>query len=354
MLFVGTRTVDGSQSKGIYSYRWDPSSGKLHQQQLAAASDNPTFLALDPDGKYLFAANELDHFEGQSSGAVSSFSIDHASAKLHAINQVASLGAGTCNITTDNTGRSVFCANYVGGSSSSFTIHPNGQVSDAVSHFQYHGHGPNAERQASPHAHRVTVSPDNRWLLVNDLGLDCIHIYHLDPATAKLTPNNPSQWNAAPGTGPRALRFHPNGRIAYCVCEMGAVVDVLHWDTEKGTLGQIQSISLVPDGYHGPKRGCDIVLDRAARFAYAVNRDYNCLDTFSVDPHDGKLALLARSSCGGKIPRHLALDPTEHWLLIANQDSDKISVFARDTKTGKVAESARDYPVDKPQCLVFA
>lgn len=354
LLFVGTQTVDGSNSRGIYSYRWDPAAGELGSQQLAAASDNPTFLAIDSDAKYLYAANEIDHFEGQSSGAVSAFAIDHATARLQPINQVASLGAGTCNITVDTIGRAVFCANYVGGSASSFYVSPNGQVSDAVSHFQYHGHGPNPDRQTSPHAHRVTVAPGDHYLLVNDLGLDCIHVYHLDPANARLVPNEPPQWNATPGSGPRALRFHPNGHIAYCVCELASVVDVLRWDVEKGTLHQVQSISLLPNGYHGPTRGCDIVLDRDARFAYAANRDYDCLVTFSVDPHDGRLTFLARSSCGGKIPRHLALDPTEHWLLVANQESDRISVFARDPKNGRLAETGRDFPLDKPQCLVFA
>ncbi|MGC2583201.1 MAG: beta-propeller fold lactonase family protein, partial [Acidobacteriaceae bacterium] len=207
--------------------------------------------------------------------------------------------------------------------------------------------------QEGPHAHRVTVSPDNRWLLVNDLGLDLIHIYHLDPANAHLTPNQPPAWHAAPGSGPRALVFHPNGHIAYCVCEMGSVVNVLHWDTQKGTLHELQTISLVPEDYHGETAGCDIAVTRDGRFAYAINRFYDSAETFSI-AKDGKLTLLARSSCGGKTPRHLALDPTEGFLLVANQDSDNIAVFARDAKTGKLEESGKSYPRVKPQCLVFA
>lgn len=351
LLLVGTQTH--KDSKGIYGYRWDPATGELQGGELAAASDNPTFLALDPAANCLYAANELDDFEGQKSGAVSAFAVDHATGKLRPINQVSALGAGTCNVSVDAVGRAAFCANYVGGSASSFYLHPDGQISNAVSHFQYTGHGPNAERQAVPHAHRVTVSPDNRWLLVNDLGLDRIHIYHLDPTNARLTPNQPPSWHAAPGSGPRALRFHPNGHIAYCVCEMGSVVNVLHWDTQKGTLHELQTISLIPEDYHGPSTGCDIVLTRDARFAYAINRFYDSAETFSI-AKDGKLTLLARSSCGGKTPRHLALDPTERWLLVANQDSDNIAVFARDAKSGKLAETGKSYPRVKPQCLVFA
>ncbi|MFZ0272913.1 MAG: lactonase family protein [Acidobacteriaceae bacterium] len=354
LLFVGTQTVEGSTSHGIYGYRWEPASGELQAAGLAAESDNPTFLAIDPDAQYLYAANEIASFEAQASGAVSAFAIDHDAAKLKAINKVLSLGTGTCHVTVDHLGRAAFCANYSGGSATSFVLSYNGQISDPVSHFQYSGHGPNRERQEAPHAHRVTVSPENRFLLVNDLGLDCIHLYHLDDKNAKLTPNQPRQWTATPGSGPRALRFHPNGRFAYCVHELVSQVEVLEWDREKGTLQSVQKVSLIPDGYHGLTRGCDIVITRDGHYAYAANRDYDCLVSFAVDAKDGRLTLLARGSCGGKIPRHLALDPTERWVLVANEQSDLIAVFARDEKTGKLAESGKSFPISKPQCLVFA
>lgn len=353
LLLVGTQTVTGS-SRGIYAWHWDPETGELQSAGLAAESDNPTFLALSPDARYLYAANEIAEFGGRPSGAVSAFEVDQAAGRLKPINEVASLGTGTCNVAVDHIGRAVFCANYTGGSATSFYVSPNGQISDAVSHFQYTGHGPNKDRQEGPHAHRVTVSPDDHFLLVNDLGLDCIHIYHLNDMNARLTPADPAQWKAPPGSGPRALRFHPNGQFAYCVCEMASAVIVLHWEPERGTLDAVQTVSLIPEGYHGETRGCDIVLDRRGRFAYAANRYYDCLVTFSVEPKDGKLTMLGRSSCGGKIPRHLALDPTERWLLVANQESDTIAVFARDEKTGMLAETGKTFPQSKPQCLVFA
>jgi 6-phosphogluconolactonase len=354
LLLAGTQTVGGSTSRGIYAYHWDPASGELQAAGLAAESDNPTFLAIDPDAKYLYAANEIASFEGQASGAVSAFAIDHDAARLKPINEVLAQGTGTCNVTVDHLGRAAFCANYTGGSATSFVINYNGQISDAVSHFQYRGHGPNQARQEAPHAHRVTVSPDNRFLLVNDLGLDCIHVYHLDDRNAKLTPNDPPQWNATPGSGPRALRFHPNGRFAFCVHELVSQVEVLEWNREKGTLQSVQKISLIPEDYHGVTRGAEIVITRDCRFAYAANRDYDCLVSFAVDPKNGRLTLLARGSCGGKIPRHLALDPTEKWVLVANEQSDLIAVFARDEKTGKLAETGKNFPISKPQCLVFA
>jgi 6-phosphogluconolactonase len=352
LLLVGTQTT--ATSKGIYAYTFDPAIGDLKQIGLAAEADNPTFLALSPKGDILFVANELNHYEGKDHGAISSYTLDKKSAKLVKINEVPTLGGGTCHVAVDHTGRSAFAANYGGGSASSFSVGDDGHLSPAVSFEQYTGQGPNHDRQEAPHAHRVTVSPDNRFLLVNDLGLDAIHIYHLDADTAKLTPNDPPAWKSAPGAGPRALLFHPKGKWAYCVTEMASSVDVLHWDSRHGTLETVQEIALKPEAYQGATAGCDIVLDHHARFAYVADRFDDIIVTFAVSPKDGKLTLLNRTPCGGKVPRHLALDPSGRWLLIANQASDSISMLARDPDSGRLTDSARSFPLSKPQCLVFA
>lgn len=352
LLLVGTQTSD--TSKGIYAYDFDTTTGELTQIGLAAESDNPTFLTLAPDGKSVFVANEIDHFEGKNSGAVSSFTLDRKNAKLVKVNEVASLGGGTCHVAIDQTGHSVFAANYGGGSAASFAVSGRGQLSSAVSFFQYSGHGPDPKRQQAPHAHRVTVSPENRFLLVNDLGLDEIHVYRLDAATAKLTPNDPPAWRSAPGAGPRALRFHPNGKWAYCVNEMKATVTVLRWDGVRGTFETVEDVSMMQGDEHGTAAASEIVIDKQARFAYAANRLDDFLVTFAISPEDGKLKLLDRSSCGGTVPRHLALDPSDSWLLVANQASDGIAVIARDKQTGRLAKPGKSFQLSKPQCLVFA
>jgi 6-phosphogluconolactonase len=352
LLLVGTQTA--ATSKGIYAYSFDSATGELKQLGLAAEADNPTFLALAPNGKTVIVANELDSYEGKSGGAVSSYTLDRTHARLIKVNEVASLGGGTCHVSVDRTGRCAFAANYGGGSAASFTIAADGHLSPAVSFFQYTGHGPDAKRQTSPHAHRVTVSPDNRFVLVNDLGLDAIHIYRLDPATAKLTPNEPAVWNSTPGAGPRALRFHPNGRFAYCVTEMASAVNVLRWHTEQGTLETVQELVMRPPEFHGNTGGSDIVIDRDARFAYVADRFDDIIATFAISPDDGKLTLLNRTSCGGKVPRHLSLDPSGRWLLVANQATDTISVLSREPRTGKLTEADKSFPLSKPQCLVFA
>jgi 6-phosphogluconolactonase len=351
LLLVGTQTA--ATSKGIYAYSFAAATGELRSLGLAAAADNPTFLALAPNGRTVIVANELDAYEGKSSGAVSSYTLDRAKARLTKVNEVASLGGGTCHVAVDHSGRAAFAANYGGGSAASFSVGADGRLSPAVSFFQYSGEGPDKDRQKGPHAHRVTVSPDNRFLLVNDLGLDAIHIYRLDAATAKLSPNEPAVWRSNPGAGPRALQFHPNGRIAYCVTEMASAVVVLRWDARPGVLETVQEVAMRPPEFQGTTGGADIVIDREARFAYAADRFDDIIVTFAISPQDGRLTVLNRTSCGGKVPRHLALDPSGRWLLVANQVSDNIAVLARDVQTGQLA-AAKSFPLSKPQCLVFA
>ncbi len=350
MLFVGTQT--GEASKGIYAYRFDTAMGELRQVGLAVEAEFPTFLALTPDRKTLVAINEMDEFEGKKAGGVESFRVEPGGAKLKKVNQVSSEGSGPCNVNVDHTGRCAFAANYGEGSAASYRLGSDGRLSEAVSAFHYTGHGPKVSQEHA-RGHRVTPSPDNRFLLVNDLGSDRIHVYRLDAATAKLTPNDPPEYVAKVGSGPRAFRFHPNGRWAYCVNELDSTVTVLDWDAQKGVLTAKQALSNLPEGHSGPSAPSEGVLDREGRFLYVANRLDDFMVTYAVSAEDGRLTLVERSSCGGKTPRHIALDPTERWLLIANQDSDHISVFARDAKTGKLAATGKDFPLSKPQCILF-
>jgi 6-phosphogluconolactonase len=351
LLLVGTQTA--ASSKGIYAYSFEAATGELKERGLAVEADNPTFLTLAPNRKTVLVANELDTYEGKSSGAVSIYTLDRATARLTKVNEVASLGGGTCHVAVDHTGRSAFAANYGGGSAASFSVGADGRLSPAVSFFQYSGHGPDPKRQAGPHAHRVTVSPDNRFLLVNDLGLDVIHIYHLNPATATLTQNQPPVWHANPGAGPRALQFHPNGRFAYCVTEMTSSVVVLRWEARTGVLETVQEVVMRTPDFQSTTAGSEIVIDREARFVYAADRFDDIIATFAISAKDGRLTLLNRVSCGGKVPRHIALDPSGRWLLVANQASDNIAVLRRDARTGQLTEAGKSFPLSKPQCLVF-
>ena len=351
-MFIGTQT--GGGSKGVYAYHWDADAGRLTPIGLAAEVASPTYLALSPDRAYLFTANEVDLFHGIKSGGVSSYRIGPGAGQLTAINGVTSGGGGTCFVGVDPSGRTLLCANYGGGSAASFRIESGGVLSPAVSEFHYTGHGPNKDRQETSHVHRAIASPSGAYAFFNDLGLDVIHIYRLDAATARLTAGTPAVWKAPAGSGPRALRFHPNGRWAYCVLEMGAAVAVLEWNEAAGTLTTRQQVALTPKGFTGRAQASEIVLDTSGRFAYAACRYYDVLVTFSVAPETGQLTLLNRSTCGGKVPRDITLDPSGRWMLVANQESDEIAVIKRDEQSGRLADQAVQVALTKPQCLVFA
>jgi 6-phosphogluconolactonase len=353
LIFVGTYTNDkGSTSRGIYAFRWDADAGTLAPLGLAASTVNPSFLAVSPTHRHLYAVNEVDAYHGQKSGSVTSFAVKGST--LKAINTVSSGGGGPSKITVDFTGKAAFVANYDGGSATSYRVLPNGALSKAVSRFQYSGHGADPQRQAAPHTHCTTVSPDNRYVLVNDLGLDRISVYHLDPLTAALTPNDPPFYEALPGSGPRSFAFHPSGKWAYSLNEIANTVDALSWDAERGVLTRFQNISTLPEGFNGSNTTATVAVDAAGRFLYASNRGDNSIAVFSIGDRDGKLKPVQHVDCGGKTPRHFALDPGNQWLLVANEDSSNIVVFARNTRSGLLTATAGIYPVSHPVCIVFS
>ncbi len=353
MLLIGTQTGPAAQdSKGIYAWRWDAAQGQLRPIGLAAEAQMPTYLDLSPDGRAVFAANEVDMFEGQHSGAVSSFRVEGS--KLRHLSTQLAGGPGTTNITLDHTGRVLLCANYTGGSASSFPVAADGSIGKLRSHYQYTGHGPDAARQEAPHVHRATVSPDNGFALFNDLGLDVIHVYKLDVASAALQPHTPASWQAPAGSGPRSLRFHPNGKWAYCVLEMGSAIVVLDWDEATGMLRTKQQVAMKPAGFTGRSQAAETAIDAAGRFLYAADRYYDELYSYTIDPATGELHEVQRIPAHGKTARYITLDPSGRWLLVAFQDSDTVAVFARDGKTGRLGAAPETVVKQgKPQFLLF-
>ena len=353
LVFAGTYTDKGSTSRGIYAYRWDPDSGTMTPLGLAVKTVNPSFLALSPNRRQLYAVNQVDRYRGAESGSVSSFAIDAVSGKLKLINVASSGGASPCKITVDFTGKAAFVANFDGGSIASFRVLPGGALSEPVSSFHYSGHGTNPITQAGPHAHCTTVSPDNRYLLINDLGLDRLPVYRMNPDTARLTPNVPAFYQALPGSGPRSLAFHPSGRWAYSLNEMASTLDALAWDSERGRLTRFQNISTLPGGFTGVNTAATVAVDSAGRFLYASNRGDNSMAVFAISDHDGTLKAVQHVSCGGKTPRHFALDPGNQWLVVANQESSNVVVFARNGRSGFLTPTGNQYPLSFPVCLLF-
>jgi 6-phosphogluconolactonase len=352
LLFAGTYTK--GTSKGIYAYRFQGKTGDLMPLGLVAETEDPTFLALSANHSFLYAANEIGNYKGTHSGLISSFGIDHLSGKLKPVNAVASAGSGPCQISVDHSGQALFVANYGSGSSASFQLGGNGHLSAAVSQFQYSGHGPNKERQESAHTHCTAVSPDNRWVLVNDLGLDRIMVYRLDPSTAKLTPNDPPYWSAKPGVGPRHLAFHPKAGWAYSVNEMASSIDALAWNTETGTLKPLQTVSTLPADFHGENTAAEIAVDATGHFVYASNRGHDSVAVFAINQNTGQLKPVNFTPAGGQQPRFFTLDPTGLWLLTANQQTGNIVVFKRDPASGRLIPAGKTQQLDSVVTLVFA
>ncbi|HZC44140.1 MAG TPA: lactonase family protein [Acidobacteriaceae bacterium] len=349
-IYIGTYTRKSSQ--GVYVYRWKPRSGEMEQIGLAAKTPNPSFLTLSPNRNNLYCVNEQDH----TTGNVSAFAIDHATGKLTPENVVPSGGSAPCNLTTDHTGQALFVANYGSGSVSSYKILSGGSprgLSQPVSNIFFKGHSIDPERQQHAHTHCTTVSPENKFLLVNDLGLDRIMVFHFDPKTAKLTPNDPPYYSATPGSGPRNLTFHPNGKWAYSIAEMGSIIECMDWNGDKGTLTRFQVISSLPKEHKSPTDAATVQVHPNGRFLFGSNRGDDSITSFSIAPANGHLTLLQRISCEGGSPRHFAVAPDGRWLVIGNQDTANIVILKCDPDTGKLASTGRQYPLDSPVCVVF-
>jgi 6-phosphogluconolactonase len=341
-VFVASHAPDG-----ILAFDWDPDGATLTRVGVAAKVPNVAWLALS--GEFVFSASELDSFEGKPTGEVASFRI--AGGELQPLSARNSASTGTCHVAVDATGRMLLAADYTGASAASFRI-ADGKLSEALWTEHYTEHGPNADRQQKAHAHFASFSPDNRFGYINDLGGDCIHIYRADPDTAQMTAAG--TYRGASGSGARTLHFHPNGRTAYCMNELVSTVDVLDWHKADGRLTPHAQIELLPVDYHGPTRGCDTVITRDGQFVYFANRDDNFLYAFKADFATGIPMPMKRSNCGGKTPRNFTLDPTERWMLVANQDSNLICVFARDPETGLLSDEVKSsVEVEAPMRILF-
>jgi 6-phosphogluconolactonase len=261
-VYVGTYTK--KDSKGIYAYRFDAVTGETTPVGLVAETENPSFLAAHPGGRFLYAVNEIDKFNGQASGAVSAYSIDRKTGGLSLLNQVPSMGAGPAHLSLDKTGKYLLIANYGGGSVAAFPVAKDGWVGKPSGFVQHTGSSVNPDRQTSPHAHAIVVSNDNRFAVVADLGLDELLVYKFDAAKGSLTPNDPKFAKTDPGAGPRHLAFHPNNKFVYVVNEMQSTVSAFSYDGQAGKLHSLQRLSTLPKDYTGQNSTAEIWIGMAS------------------------------------------------------------------------------------------
>lgn len=351
LVFVGTYTQPPSESKGIYAYRYQ--DGHLTPLGLAAATTNPSFLAVDPTHRFLYAVNETQQYHGEKSGSVSAYRIKHQTGRLTFLNEVATGGTDPCFVSIDPAAPYVMVANYTSGSVAVFPVHSGGELGARSSFVQHTGHSVNPVRQEGPHAHYILLSPDRRFALASDLGLDQVLVYSFNPHTGRLTPNQPPYIKIRPGSGPRHFVFDRSGRFIYLLSEVKSTVTVLAYNPQQGTARELQTVSSLPRDFKGENTAAEIELDSSGKFLYASNRGDDSLALFSVDRQTHKLSHYVRVSSGGKTPRHFALDPSGRYLLAANQDSNNLVLFHVDHNTGRLTPAGAPLPAPAPVCVVF-
>ncbi len=350
LLYVGTYTDHGS--KGIYAYRFDSSTGKLTSLGLAAETAEPSFLAVGSSGRFLYSANEIANYDGQATGAVSAFAIQPETGKLSLLNQVSSRGEAPAHLTLDRTGKYALVSNYTTGSVAVFPVLKDGRLGEASAFVQHKGSSVNPQRQRGPHAHAIALSPDNRFAVVADLGLDQLLIYSFDAAKGTLGAK-PQIVRASAGAGPRHLVFSPDGRFLYVINELQSTVVAYSYNAAGGGLHELQTTSTLSKDSHGNNTAAEIDIDPSGKFLFASNRGDDGITVFAIDSHAGTLTQVETDPTGGKTPRSFAIDPTGSWLLAANQDSDNIAVFHIDHKNRHLTTTGEVQQVPSPTCLKF-
>ena len=343
--YFGTQRT--GTNAGFSLAHFDTDTGVLTKPEFLLAATAPAFFVIHPDGRHLYTCNAA------SSGGVSAYEIEPHTGALKFLNRVSSGGAGPCYVSLDQTARFALVANYAGGSIAVFAIQPDGSLGERTAFVQQTGSSVNPQRQTHSYAHSILVDPSNRFALVDDLGADKIFIYRFNAQAGSLAPNNPPFANIAPGSGPRHLAFHPNGKWIYVISEIASTVTAFNWNPENGALEEFQTVSALPENFKGANTSAEIAVHPNGKFLYASNRGDDSLAIFAIDPATGKLTLVEHISCGGKTPRFFTIDPSGKWLLCSNHGSDNTVVFRVDEKTGKLTQTGQPVSVPYPFCERF-
>jgi 6-phosphogluconolactonase len=349
LLHVGTYTVRGSE--GIYTLQFDPKTGKLSPQSSVRNQKSPSFVAIRPGGKFLYAVNEADNAGATRAGAVSAYTRDPKTGALTFINETSAFGRGPCHISVDKTGRWAIISNYTSGSWRVYGINADGSLGALTDSLSFSGKGVNQSRQEGPHVHSATISADNRFVYIADLGTDKLHAYALNAKAGKLTPAVTPVVTVQPGSGPRHLAIHPNGRFLYLAEEMTSSVAVFSRNPQTGALSLMgDRVASLPADFTGDNTHADIHTDPAGKHLYVSNRGHNSLSIFSIAV-DGTLKLIGHQPVKGAKPRNFMVHPSGQYVLVANQDTDNIVVFRRDPKTGLLTDTGEQASVPSPVCL---
>jgi 6-phosphogluconolactonase len=350
LVYVGTYT--SGKSEGIYLYRLNLVSGELSHVSTTKGVVDPSFLALAPSRRFLYAVNELENYEGKSSGAISAFAVDQRTGELRFLNKQASLGAAPCYVDVAENGKFVLAANYSGGNVAVFPVQGDGSLGPATDFKQYQGAGPNSERQDGPHAHCIVLDEENKFAYSCDLGTDKIMIFRFDARNGKLIPGEKPWLQTKAGAGPRHIAFHASEKYLFVLNELNSTVTSFARDRRNGSLQELQTLSTLPAGFTVANTGADIHVSPDGRFLYCSNRGHDSIALFMIDSRGG-LTAIGHQSTEGSTPRNFAIDPTGAFLLAANQKSDNIVVFKLDPQTGRLSPTGQKAQVPSPVCLKF-
>ena len=352
LVYFGTYTNPNSGSKGVYVSRFNAVNGEISKPELAAETLSPSFLALHPNGKFLYAVGEQGGAQ-KKSGAVSAFRIALPGGKLELVNQVDTGGGGPCYVSLDKTAKVVMTAQYGAGSVSSFRVGEDGALGSAVSVIQHQGAGTDSKRQAGPHAHSIRMAPENRFAVACDLGLDKVLIYRVNLDSGELVSHG---FGTVPsGSGPRHLAFHPNGHFAFVNNEMKMTVSTMAYDGVKGALTLVDTVSTIPMEDRGLPglSTAETVVHPSGKFVYVSNRGHDTIAVLRCDPSTGKLTLLANVKTEGRTPRNFALDLTGKWMIAGHQDGNTAAVFKVDPESGIPKFTGARVEVGAPVCMRF-
>lgn len=344
--YLGTYTKSG-KSKGIYVGKLDTDTGKLGALELAGEAKSPSFVALSPNQKFLYAALE------DGGGSVGAFAVG-ADGKLTPLNVLPSGGAGACHVWVDATGRNVLAANYGGGSIAVFQTKADGSLAERTSFVQYEGSGPDKARQAKPHGHSIYTDAANQFVYSCDLGTDHVWIFKFDAEKGTLTPANPPSGKVPAGAGPRHFAQHPNGKFAYANNEMGLSVTAFSREPATGALTALQTLSTLPEGADpSGVSTAEIFIHPSAKWLYVSNRAHDTIAVYALGA-DGKLTWIENAPALVKVPRGFGIDPTGKWLITAGQEDNRIAVLKIDAATGKLSTTDQSAEVGSPVCVLFA
>jgi 6-phosphogluconolactonase len=349
-VYFGTSATDSR--RGLYLSRLDQETGLLSPAVRVADKSNSVFVAFSPDKRHLYGLAEVPRRGSHPAEAIETYLVDPATGGLRNVGELVVDGSEACHISVDPSGRCVLTANYDSHYVEVFPIRGDSTVGERTCIIRHSGHGPDASRQESAHPHSINVDPSGRFTIVADLGLDRVCVYRLDAASGTLTPNDPPYAKVAPGAGPRHFAFHPDGRHAFVINEMGGTITAFEWDAGRGILTPYESVSILRKDYRGLNKSAEVVVSKDGNFVYGSNRGDDSIVVHAFDRSTGTLTFVQRMGDGIKVPRNYAIDPSGRWLVCGNLAANTVTVYRIDSRSGRLS-LVGSISVPEPLCVRF-